>query len=169
MNKKIKLNFYQSELVRISDWIKFSDQKSGVILLLYTSVIAFLFSQKNLVLDNLSKFSNSLLFTYHILLFCLVISLLLGLTALIKSFFPKLKNQTSKNSLCYFGNIAQFSYKDFLKSYKKQTKSKFKQQLLEQIYTNSIIATQKMKYVQQSLKRFIILSIFTLILLFFNN
>jgi hypothetical protein len=54
---------------------------------------------------------------------------------------------------------------DYSEEIKKLTEDEAKKQIIEQIYTNSIIANQKMKNVQKSIESFVALIIFTILLI----
>lgn len=56
---------------------------------------------------------------------------------------------------------------DYSDEIKKLTEDEAKKQIIEQIYTNSVIADQKMKNIQKSIKSFIVLVFFAIPLLIF--
>ncbi len=162
--KKLELQFLQAELNRISEWIRFSDKKSVFLSVYYSAVFGILISQKEKI-ENLISNLKSLYFYLFILLIILIfLSFSIGLFFLKKSIFPRLKNDFTDKSLFYFGNIAKMKFIDFLKNMGKLTEEESKKQIAEQIYTNSIIADQKMKNVQNSIKALFILTIFVAIL-----
>jgi len=155
--KKLELQFLQAELNRISEWIRFSDRKSAFLSINYSAIFGILISQKEKI-QNLENWYSC------ILIFLIILSFFIGLFFLIKSVFPRLKNNFTDKSLFYFGNIAKVKFVDYSKSMEKLTEEESKKQIIEQIYTNSIIADQKMKNVQNSVKCLFILATFMITL-----
>ena len=162
--KKLELQFLQAELNRISEWIRFSDRKSAFLSVYYSAILGILISQKEQFRDLISTLENWYFCLFMLLIILVFLLFFVGLFFLIKSIFPRLKNNLTDKSLFYFGNIAKIKFVDYLKGMEKLTEEESKKQITEQIYTNSIIADQKMKNVQNSIKSLFVLAILILVI-----
>ncbi len=160
----LDLHFLHAELNRISDWIKFSDQKTGFISAYYSIFIGFLISQKGSISQSLLTYDNWELCLYSIIFISVIISLLGGLLFLSKSVFPKLTNSYTDESLFYFKHIANKKFVDYVDDVMTLSEETAKKQILEQIYTNSTIANLKMQNVQKSISWLIVLAFFIVLL-----
>lgn len=163
--EKFSLQFLQSELNRVSEWIKFADKKTAFLTAYYSVIFGLVISQKDSILNNLTNYQKWIFGFYIVILIGVIISFLIGIFFLFKSIFPRLKNSFTDKSLFYFGHIASMKFVDYSKEIEKLTEDEAKKQITEQIYTNSIIADQKMKNVQNSIKSFIVFSFFVLLLI----
>lgn len=164
--KNLNSQFLQEELKRVSGWIKFSDQKTAFLSVYYSVIFGLVISQKDSILQNLSIYQNGSLYFYISVLFCVVVSFLIGIFFLFKSVFPRLKNSFTDESLFYFGYVATMKFIDYFEEVKKLTEDEAKKQIIEQIYTNSFIADQKMKNVEKSTISLFVLIGLVLVLLF---
>ncbi|PIZ93572.1 MAG: hypothetical protein COX82_02420 [Candidatus Magasanikbacteria bacterium CG_4_10_14_0_2_um_filter_41_10] len=162
--KKLKLSFLQNELNRVSEWIRFSDKKSAFLSAYYSGIFLGIISYKDSVICSISKFQSWRLFFYIAVISIAAGLFILGMFFLISSVFPRLKNTNTDKSLFYFGNISKLKLIDYFNEMEKLTEDETKKQISEQIYTNSIIATQKMNYVKNSTKALFVLVIFVFIL-----
>lgn len=163
--ENFNLQFLQSELNRISEWIQFSDKKTAFLSAFYSAVFGLVFSQKESILQHFIIYQKGITCFYYFVLFGFIASFLVGVFFLFKSVFPRLKNSFTDKSLFYFGHVANIKFIDYSEEIKKLTEDEAKKQIVEQIYTNSIIADQKMKNVQKSIKSFIVLAFFTILLI----
>lgn len=137
MNKN-DIEFLQVELIRVSDWIKFADQKVAILSWFFTLIIGFILSNKN--------FNDIFCVWYKLLIAILLfISIIIWFFFILKVIFPKLKNKNTSESCFYYWNIASKKSIDFIKIMKKLTDKDILEQLIEQIHTNSTIADIKMK------------------------
>lgn len=136
---KISINFLQSELTRIIDLTKFADFKAGFLFTVLTllinlwqkTLINYNFTMINMIMDS--------------------IILIVVIAALITIFFtvsPRNKNQNTSKSVCFFGTIAEMKIIDFQKCYNNLNDDEIKEQIKEQIHTNSIILSKKMKWIK---------------------
>lgn len=164
--EKFDLQFLQSELVRTSGWIEFSDKKVAFLSAFHSAVFGLICYQKDRILQNFSVLSKTSLCLYLILLVGIAISFFVGVSFLVKSIFPKLKNSLTNESLFYFGHVANMKFVDYSRKIKSLTVSSAKEQIIEQIYTNSLIANQKMKNIQRSIKSSLVLISFVTLLIF---
>lgn len=163
--KNFDLQFLQSELNRVSEWIKFADKKTAFLTAYYSVIFGLMISQKDPILNNLTNYEKWMFGFYVVILIGVIFSFLIGIFFLFKSIFPRIKNSFTDKSLFYFGHIASMKFVDYSKEIEKLTEDEAKKQVIEQIYTNSIIADQKMKNVQNSIKSFIVFSFFVLLLI----
>jgi len=163
--ENFKLQFLQSELNRVSDWIQFSDKKTAFLSAFYSAIFGLVFSQKESVLQHFLTYQRWTAYFYFLILIGFVSFFIVGIFFLFKSIFPRLKNSLTDKSLFYFGHVANIKFVDYLEEIKKMTEDEAKKQIIEQIYTNSIIADQKMKNVQKSIKSFIVAVFFAILLI----
>jgi hypothetical protein len=159
------LNFLQSELNRVSEWIQFSDKKTAFLSAFYSAIFGLVFSQKESILQHFIIYQKWITCFYAFILVGFIIAFVVGIVFLFKSVFPRLKNLFTDKSLFYFGHVANMKFIDYSEEIKKLTEDEAKKQIIEQIYTNSIIANQKMKNVQKSIESFVALIIFTILLI----
>lgn len=159
------LNFLQSELNRVSEWIQFSDKKTAFLSAFYSAIFGLVFSQKESILQHFIIYQKGITCFYTVILLGFIIAFIVGIFFLFESVFPRLKNSFTDKSLFYFGHVANMKFIDYLEEIKKLTEDEAKKQIIEQIYTNSIIADQKMKNVQKSIKSIIALAVFAILLI----
>lgn len=163
---KPDLQFFQSELKRVADWIQFSDKKSAFLATYYAAIFGVIISHKESILENISKLDGFGLWSYWASIATITTCTAYGLYHLSKSVFPSLKNSYTSHSLCYFGTIACMKFMDFSKTIEMATEDEFKKQIIEQIYTTSLIANQKMKSVQKATHGLIVLIILAVVFAF---
>jgi hypothetical protein len=152
--ENFSLQFLQSELNRVSEWIKFADKKAAFLTAYYSVIFGLVISQKDPILNNLTNYQKWMFGFYVVILFGFIISFLIGIFFLFKSIFPRLKNSFTDKSLFYFGHVATMKFIDYSKEIEKLTEDEAKKQIIEQLHTNSIIADKKMRNVQASIKSF---------------
>ncbi len=162
----MNLDFLQSELKRVSEWIHFSDHKSAFLSIYYTTILGVLISSKATIVQNFKVCESWVSYIYFLVLIGILIASIAGIYLLFKSIFPRLKNPCTDKSLFYFGHIANMKFVDYVEALQGLSDEELKKQLTEQIYTNSIIAEQKMKNVQNSTKSLFVLIILMAILIF---
>jgi len=143
----------------ISEWIRYSDTKAGILVTIYGVMYTIIFTNPDTLK---SGFSSSI----GIVLF----SALFGILSIISIFYafkclnPRLKSEKSKSAI-FFGYIAQIEqYKDYMEYSEKVFNDNRKtiEHLTEQIHVNSQIAWKKFKNITLSI-RFFFASIATLI------
>ncbi len=142
------IDFLHKELTRLSEIIKFSDQKSGFIAIYYPIAIGIIYKTVNSLLLLSEKMNNYLFYVLVIILLCYSILSITGIVYLINSILPRLNNNS--NSILFFKDIAKMSLSNYLSNFNKFDDEKLKNHLLEQIHTNSVIADKKMKNVYAS-------------------
>jgi len=163
--KNHDLQFLQSELSRVSDWIKFADAKAGFIVVFYSAIFGFLWTQKENIIARVLSGSGICGWTYDIIVFSIAILILVGFYFLYTTVCPKLKNGNTDRSLFYFGNVAKMKIEDYLKDVEKMTEEEACRQVAEQIHTNSVIANAKMDSVKKSTQLLVITGVLLLMLL----
>lgn len=154
---KVTPKLLQTELIRVNEFIRFADKKIGFIFLIYSALFTFWISKTEILLKNINLL--------NIILFGITsIMLLLGGYFIIRAVFPRLENVTKTNkSLFFFMHIANMKLADFSKKFLNISENDIKKQILEQIYSNSHIASKKMKNVQNSIICLAILILTTMI------
>lgn len=161
---KMELEFLQNELNRVSYWIRLSDRKSAFLSAYYSALLAVIISYKKNILTIVSTAESCTLNLVILLIFIILISFGLGTFFLFRSVLPRQKNSFTNTSLFYFGSVAKMKLIDYSKQMRKLTKKESKELILEQIYTNSVIADQKMKDVRNSTACLFIIAVSILIL-----
>ncbi len=161
-NKITKEDLYKN-LDIINQWINNSDSKASIMLGLVGILLTIVFTNGSLTYYTMKiikevflniNFSDILylLFFLSSVVFCVY-----GLYALIKVLIPTLKMKTNKTkSYMYFGSIAQYSsleeYKEDLLEINEES---FIDDLLNQVYQNSIICHLKYINFTKGIKCFI--------------
>lgn len=123
------------ELKIIIDWIKFADAKSAFLWTIYLAITWGLYSIKDQVLE----WNFGYVFFYFS-----VFILLVGYIFLILSVLPRTKNHSTKVSLVYYWTISKMKITEFSTKVQQLQDDEVRLHLIEQIYTNSTIASIKM-------------------------
>ena len=134
------LQFLQSELKRVSEWIQLSDKKTAFVSVYYSAIFGLLTSYKESILENLKICKSWSDYIFFLLLVAISISSILGLYLIFKAIFPRLKNICIDESLFYFSHISNMKFKKFSEAFSKMNKKDAEELIIEQIYTNSVIA-----------------------------
>ena len=92
----------------------------------------------------------------------------------IYSLSPKIKNRIHSSKLCeksvlYFGTISTFTYSQYKDKCEHLTDNELKNDLLSQIYINSIIANKKYRLLKLSSLFFVLSSICLFLFIVFQN
>lgn len=148
--KNHDLQFLQSELSRVSDWIKFADAKAGFIVAFYSAILGILWTQKGNVVSRILDGTGFWAWIYNAIAITILILILAGFYFLYTTICPQLKNGNTDRSLFYFGSVAKMKIEDYLKNVEKMNKDEVCRQVVEQIHTNSVIANAKMDSVKKS-------------------
>lgn len=160
-----KIQILQSELDRVIQWIQFADKKTAFLSVYYSAVPGLVINKKSLILQKLLVYNGLEIFIYSLVLICLGIFFISGIFFLFYSVFPRLKNLLTDKSLFYFGHVSKMKFIDYREEVDKMNESEIVKQIIEQIYTNSVIANQKMKNVQNSTKSFFVTTFFIILLI----
>ena len=159
------LDFLQSELSRVSEWVQFADKKAGFIAIFYSAMFVFLIGRGDDVFCNIFAYEGvNWLYAFSFLVLLGFISI--GTYYLFITVFPRLKNSNTNRSLFYFGTVANMKIEDYLEDIERLTEEDARHQIAEQIYTNSVIAYLKMKNMKMSTYSLICAGIFMFILFF---
>lgn len=148
------IDFLQSELSRVSEWLRFADSKAGFLSVFYTAILGFVVSRREEIISIIA--SRSCFYSLHPMLFLgLFIFLVIGIYHLFATVFPRLKNVGGR-SLFYFGTVADMKAEDYLMDCERATAEDAQRQLTEQIHANSMITNIKMKNIQKSTKMLVL-------------
>lgn len=153
------VDHYWYSINYISDLIKSSELKAGLILSFYGILINFIYNNVSLI--DIKEVESWLLTGFGVLLICTIVT---SIFFSVRCFVPKIEGKFNTNVFFFkdviskFGDINSFS-RSFYEVSIDETKV-FKQ-LGEQVYINSKIADWKFKNVNRSI-RFLILSLFLL-------
>lgn len=137
-------NDLETNLERVHEWIKVADQKVSIFLAFQGIILVFLleniFSWTTKNMENLSCKDLLLLVSGIVLT---ILSVYKSTSAII----PRLTKTTTKNkkriSITYFGDIAELDLEDFKTAVKEISADAYENELTEQIYISSKIATRK--------------------------
>ncbi|MCR6641726.1 MAG: DUF5706 domain-containing protein [Sporocytophaga sp.] len=161
--KEIKDDYWRI-LESTNEWIRFSDQKAGILLTVYGVIVTVIYSNSDTVYLALSK-------SYYQIFLTIVTVLLSGIsiTYAFLCLNPSLKNSNPK-SIIYFGHVQAHnkSCNEYIQNSKAilEDDTLLIEQEAEQVYINSTIAWKKFRFVSLAI-RFYFLSIFTLLLSLF--
>lgn len=142
--------FLHSELDRVSKWIESADKKVAFLSLYFAALVGYLASNKEYLIAQLSN-SLTVSFIDVLILFTLLVAVV-GLYHLFFAIFPNLKNGNNSRSLFFFIHVSNMSLQKYTSDMSVLTEDKAKEQLLEQIHTNSKIADKKMCHVRSAIK-----------------
>lgn len=153
MNKEEKFK----ELERIDLWINNADTKISYLLAFLGIVATIIFTSDSVMQRIIVCFNNVLKLSkqdIEKILSLLVIILVLNLVFFIsKSIYYLLKasvakidvSNTNKSSTLFFGSIATNTFEQFKEKVKRQTDEELEDDIIEQIFINSKICSEKMK------------------------
>ena len=144
-NDKTDQSFLHGELLRVTDWVKFSDAKAGFLSAAYLGLLGIFFTQSESLQITWCWCS-----TFALVVIAFIASYAFGICSLIMTVFPRLRNDSGIKSNFYFSHVAKMAFGKFSQSVKDMTGEEVDAALLEQIHINSKIASIKMKGVQIS-------------------
>jgi len=156
------IDHYWGSINYVSGLIKSSELKAGLLLSFYGILLNFIFQSKGNLLD---KFSNDIIL--YILLGLLFSSIGASIYFSVRCFIPRIEGKYDKNIFFFgdviskYGNIKEFSKTFYNVSINED---KLFEQLGEQIYINSKIASWKFGNVNKAI-RFLALALLLLLLL----
>lgn len=141
---------YQNQLLNINEWIKVADQKISILIAVIAGLTG-LFKEQLIGLFTNSQSLENPFYTITLVAWIVTLSWMLG--KLLFALSPKIKN-LGKSPL-FFGSIAKKSRKSFTSSIKKIDTIRYEDALIEQIHTNSVIASTKHGLLSDSIKIFL--------------
>lgn len=161
-NKITKEDLYKN-LDIINQWINNSDNKAAIILGLVGILLTIIFTNGNVLSRTVKimkeiflniNFSDILYLIFFLGSICVCI---FGLYALIKVLIPTLKMKTYRTkSYMFFGSIASyFSFNEYKEGLLKSTEEDILDDLLNQVYQNSIICNKKFVNFSKGIKYFL--------------
>lgn len=170
-NKVTKEDLYKN-LDIINQWINNSDNKASIILGLVGILLTIIFTTGNVTSQTAKimkdiflniNFSDILYLIFFLESICVCI---LGLCDLIKVLIPTLKMKTNRiKSYMFFGSIACYvSFKEYKEDLLKSTEEDIFEDLLNQVYQNSIICNKKYTNFAKGIKYFLMGFVSTLII-----
>ncbi len=145
---KNNIDFLQNELIRASDWLKFAEQKINLLSVYYGLWITYITQNIKDIKKIFVEESCSKIFIFIFF----ILTLIIWIYFLFKVIFPNLKNISTDKSFFFFSHISSIKILDYLKEFKNLTNEEKDNQILEQIYTNSIIVNENMKNIIFSFK-----------------
>lgn len=151
-NYKIKIDYLEKNLDRIHGWILSADQKISIFLAFQALILGFFGS-------TLLKVLFLCYFYFQILFYIIFVSVLLIVYSVFNNAFaliPKLKKSTDDKSTIYFSDISKLSIKEYKKLLAITDNLNYKEDIINQIYNSSKIATLKHKQLQKSITIFLI-------------
>lgn len=159
-DQKEQINNLQKNLDTVIGWIKSADTKSGIALALNGGLAVFVVDFGKKVLVNQDG---------HIASFFYIATVLLFLFSSYFAFRVLLPNVKAKAShhLWFFGSIAQMDKEDFEKRICSINDEEMRENIAEQIYINSCIASKKHSYLSSSWKTLAFSALFAILSFFF--
>lgn len=164
MKKQKNIDDAYKKLEMINQWINNSDSKSSIVLGLVGIIFTIVFTNTNFI-NNIeriiSEISKHIIFSdvlYIIFFIISIVCCLYGIWSLIKVLVPTIKSKNVKiKSYLFFGSIAQYSnYKEYKEEFLKANDDDIIDELLNQIYQNSIICNKKYINFTNGLKYFLL-------------
>ena len=159
MTSKLSIPDLKDQLLIINDWIKQADAKILAICVLYTWVLWFL-------LSNIDKLKCLLWDHYYCIGTLIILLFVIGFSFCYLVLNPIIKN-TNSSSVLFFGSISKQSLLAYKQKMKGLTEEQIENAIFEQIHTNSIRATQKMKFVKLSVYPLLSIILICIILFFY--
>jgi len=130
----------KNNLEMVQKWIGLVDQKVSIFLAFQGVVLTLLLPKMFLwIVKNLFNFDNKEL----ILLVSGFVLIIFSLYKSILTILPKLSKSKKTKSITYFKDIADFKFEDFKKILGGINLTEYRNELIEQIYLSSKIATRK--------------------------
>jgi len=155
-----KIDFAYNMLNQVHDWIRFSDQKAGLILATDGVLLGFFTSKITLARSIIAQSQSWVLPTIFCFLVVMIgLCLLLSIVFALRVIYPRLNVGESK-SLIYFGHIHTKSECDFVSEFLKADDDKLERDVLTQIYACAKIAWQKYENTCYSIRSLISVIIF---------
>ena len=164
MSKKINKDELYKRLDSINQWINNCDSKTSVMIGFIGVLVTIIFTNSEIIHYLVKILSNcftkvifsDILFFIFLLSFALMI--IYGIALLLKVLIPTLKMKSNKHkSYLYFGSIAKYdSYVEYKNDLLCATENDIIDDLLNQIYQNSLIATNKYHNYTKGVKTFIL-------------
>lgn len=154
----------EKNLERVISWISNSDAKIAVVLAFQGGMIAFLSTKGKEIVDVLASYTRAP--AYDLLLVSLISFVCFfswSVYAAFQALYPDIKFR--EQSPFFFGSIAsmgQIKYKQTMRSLTEETAE---EEINDQVYINSEIATAKFNNVKISIKALLAASIFWLFIL----
>lgn len=133
------INDYQRQLDTVCEWIKVADQKISIFMAIIIGTASFFSNQLGLLFFELDAKG----IFYKVVLSAWTATLIWMFSKLLFALSPSLKNKGM--SYLYFGHVAKLEMSEFSKKISTISKNKYKKELIEQIYSNSVIAERKHK------------------------
>jgi hypothetical protein len=160
MNK----NELENSLVRIHEWIRSADEKISIWLafqgIFIVLLAPYIFTKLFLIRFFESEYNT-------IILSSGIVFISYGIYKTVSSLIPRLKNNTGKRSLIYFGDISRLNLKDFINELESYSDTDYLDDLKKQIFISSKISSKKHSQFRDSVIYFfigvIILSFFYLV------
>lgn len=136
----LEKNDLDSNLLRVHEWIKAADQKVSIFL-------AFQGIALTIILSTIYDWMSSSLINSS----CANLAILAGSFVLfgfsiyksISSIIPRLSKDSNSKSIIYFWDISQLELSDFRKRIKEINSEEYEDELINQIYISSKIASRK--------------------------
>lgn len=143
----------EATLTRIHDWIKSADQKAGTFFALEGLFITLVLPSSILWVKNILQEGHSFSFFAGV---GAIVVLLFSFLKVLVVITPRLNRKGVAKSLLYFGDISKRKLPDFKEKVKLLTPEKYREQLVEQIHTSSLIATSKHEHIRDSILSFLL-------------
>jgi hypothetical protein len=150
-----KIIVLQQQLESIGNWIRSADTKTSIILALNSVIFVHLLSLG----DRILSIGDGCWYLVGALL--IMLPFFTSLFFAFKTILPKIKAK-SDHGLWFFGSIASMKKCDFTENLSNATNDQIEVNLIEQIYINSTIASEKHINLRKSWFWLVVFSVFAI-------
>lgn len=138
----------EKNLSRIHEWIRAADQKVNIFLAFQGIILTILFPVVSQMTDkSLFIFSAPNLFLVLTVIFFVAYSIFKCLFALVS----RTGKKGHKKSLLFFGDVSSYKIEEYKKQLKTVSRTKYREDLIDQVYISSKIAYVKHVQFQEAL------------------
>lgn len=135
-------------------WIGNIDTKASFLLAYLSVIMGFVVSHGFPAIFS-DKMITPIGFSYLVKVICVIalyLSLVLSVALLLGTLTARIKGQSIKPSLLFFGEISELSLNDYKAKILNRTEDELIKDILEQIHTNAKICAQKSKFYNAGVK-----------------
>ncbi len=169
-DKYNKEDAYQT-IALINSWINNVDAKTSFALAYVTALMGFAFTDG--IPDVFTELKDASVWTFSLGLKLMVVSALYitsigAILNLFMAIFARVKNDSGKKSMMFFGTIAEMNLNEYKAKTMNMDDKDITKDLLEQVHTNSRICTQKINRYNKGIKCLIIATAICFIIVAFG-
>ena len=140
----ISIDFLQAELNRVHTLIEFTNKKASFLAAPYLGSLGFVVGQQDVILSTLFVLDAASLGVYVVAICTFIVLSARGFYFLFSAISPNFTALNEGGSLLYYGSVARRPLAEYLDELERLSEKQIKEEIAEQIYTNSVIAHTKM-------------------------